>query len=104
MQTVVIVTKPSMEKNRVLGKLISYLEDHGLQFTQANHRMQLSLSDIKYTYSLMGIDFCDSEEQSWEIGSGYSFVLTFIAPDAHKIIDTIAPQKHFSVIYIKKDN
>ena len=100
-QMVTVVTKPSMERNRTLGKLISYLEENGLQLYSTSPKVQLSLSEIKDAYSLMGLDFFE-EEESWEIGSGYSFVFSFIAEDAHEIVDRIFPHRRFPIIYVKK--
>ena len=101
-QTVTVVTKPSMERNRSLGRLISFLEERGLQLNTAGPKIQLSLPELKDTYSLMGVDFCEEEERSWEIGSGYSFVFSFTSEDAHSVIDSLSPHKYFPVIYVKK--
>jgi len=103
-QIVSIVTKPRMEEDKEVGLLITYLEQAGFRLSYVAPRVKLGLPAIKDLYAIIGMEMTEKDERSWSSESGFSFVFSFYADDGHNLIEQIAPQKKFPVVYIKKDS
>ena len=99
------MTKPMLTKMRRMGQLISCMESE-FELISTPPSMQVSISEIKDMYDMIGKEFTDEEQESWEFNtesgkSGRVFTLIFEREGGHAVIKAMNIPEQYPAIYVK---
>ena len=105
-ERITVIIKPQAASSGRVGEILSFFEMNGFRLLHSVQKVSLGRLEVKDCYSLIGLNFTESDEESWgllydsETDPVFSFVLE--REYAHKKVDELEPHRTYPLIYIKK--